>query len=145
MIKVIERPGIELEEMEFLFTTENNFETKIDEAANDIGRTPLIKIGGHIIEGSSIIYLNLYNDQFLPRISMRFKDTTNRLLDALFPIDNTLVKTFIQSSNDELMPIRMDFKITKFNPIKSKGGDNNDILIDLEGILNVDNLYKNTL
>ena len=35
----------------------------------------------------------------------------------------------------------MDFKITEFKPVKDKGGDNNDVVFELSGILNVDYLY----
>lgn len=140
MIKVIDRPSIVLKNIEFDFS-ENNSGSKIKEVSNDIGRTPLVKIGGQIIEGKSTLSLNLYNDQFLPRIFISFKDSSGNLLDALFPLDNSIISVFIQSSVDNLMPIRMDFKITRFNPIKSKNGDNNDVIIECEGILNVDNLY----
>lgn len=141
MIKVIDRPSIVLKNIEFDFS-ENNSSSKIKEVSNDIGRTPLVKIGGQIIEGKSTLSLNLYNDQFLPRIFISFKDSSGNLLDALFPLDNSVISVFIQSSVDNLMPIRMDFKITRFNPIKSKSGDNNDVIIECEGILNVDNLYN---
>lgn len=141
MIKVIDRPTIELKEIEFDFN-EQNSSSKIDEVSQDIGRFPLVKIGGQIIEGKSIISLNLYNDQFLPRILMNFKDSSGKLLDELYPLDNSIISTFIQSSVDNLMPIRMDFKITSFTPMKTKQGDNNDVVISLNGILNVDNLYS---
>lgn len=141
MIKVIERPSIVLKEINFKFS-DNNSSGKIKEVSNDIGRFPLVQIGGQIIEGTQINYLKLYNDQFLPRIKMRFGDSSGLLLDQLFPIDDSVVKTFIQSSNDNLNPIRMDFKITSFIPNKSTAGDNNNVIIDLEGILNVNNLYN---
>lgn len=141
MIKVIERANIILKEINFDFNDQNS-DSKINEVSQDIGRKPHIEIGSQIIETSSIIDLSLYNDQFLPRIKMTFKDSTGHLLDTLFPLDNSIIKAFIQSSNDNLMPIRMDFKILKFNPIKSSNGDNNDIVIELEGVLNVDNLYS---
>jgi len=141
MIKVIERPNIILKEIDFDFKQDTN-NSKLDEVSNDTGRKPYVEIGKQIIESTSIISLSLYNDQFLPRINMKFKDSTGHLLDSLFPLDNSIIKTFIQSSNDNLMPIRMDFKIMKYNPVKSKSGDNNDIIIELEGVLDVDNLYN---
>lgn len=141
MIRVIERPNIVLKEINVKFN-DNNTSSKIKEVSKDIGRFPFVQIGGQIIEGTNISFLNLYNDQFLPRIKMRFTDSSGLLLDSLFPLDDSIVKTFIQSSNDNLNPIRMDFKITSFIPNKSSGGDNNNVVIDLDGILNVNNLYN---
>ena len=141
MIKVINRPSIVLKKIEIKID-DNREQDGIKEHANDVGRFPYVKIGNYIIEGDSIISMSLYNDQFLPRITMKFRDSSGQLIDPLFPIDNSIINTFIQSSNDDLMPIRMDFKITVFNPVKSQGGDNDDIIFELEGILNVDYLYN---
>lgn len=140
MIKVIERPSIKLKDIEFNLVNEVNTSV-LEEYSKDIGRLPYVELGDASIESDNIISLDLYNDQFLPRISMKFKDSTGKLMDILFPLDNTIIKIFIQSDNDDLMPIRMDFKITKYHPNKSKGGDNNDIIFELDGILDVDNLY----
>lgn len=140
MIKVIERPSIKLKDIEFqLVDNVNN--SMLDEYSKDIGRVPYIELGTASIESKSIISLDLYNDQFLPRINVKFKDTTGKMIDILFPLDNTIVKVFIQSDNDDLMPIRMDFKITQFHPNKSKE-DGSDIIFELDGILDVDVLYS---
>ena len=139
MIVVYDRPQITVKEIKIQLPDSAN--VNVDEQANDIGRLPYIEIGKQVIEGNQIMVLSLYNDQFLPRITMRFKDSSGLLLDPLFPTDNSILKAFIQSSNDDLMPIRMDFKITEFKPVKDKGGDNNDVVFELSGILNVDYLY----
>jgi len=141
MIKVIERPSIKLKDIEFQLVDKVN-DSNLKEYSKDIGRVPYVELGDASIESKSIISLSLYNDQFLPRLNIKFKDTTGKFMDILFPLDDTIIKIFIQSDNDDLMPIRMDFKITQFHPVKSKSGDNNDIIFELDGILNVDELYS---
>jgi hypothetical protein len=141
MIKVIERPTIKLKEINFDLIKEGNKKTKIEEFSKDIGRYPYVEIGDLSVQNDQMILLQLFNDQFLPRISIQFRDTSGQLIDPLFPIDDTILKVFIQSNSDTLMPVRMDFKITDINPIKSKSGDNYDIIFSLSGILDVSFLY----
>ena len=142
MITVIERPSIKLKTIEFDLVKDGNKNTKIEEFSKDIGRTPYIEIGKLTVQGDQIILLQLFNDQFLPRIYIQFRDTSGQLIDPLFPIDDTILKLFIQADSDVLMPTRMDFKITDINPIKSKDGDNYDIIFGLSGILDVNYLYS---
>jgi len=142
MITVIDRPSIKLKKISFNLVKEGNKSTKIDEFSKDIGRYPYIEIGKLAIQPDQTILLQLFNDQFLPRIYIQFRDTSGQLIDPLFPIDDTILKVFIQADSDILMPVRMDFKITDINPIKSKPGDNYDVIFGLSGILNVDYLYN---
>jgi len=142
MITVIDRPTIRLKEINFDLVKEGNKSTKIEEFSKDIGRTPYVEIGKLTVQSDQMILLQLFNDQFLPRIYIQFRDTSGQLIDPLFPIDDTILKVFIQADSDILMPVRMDFKITDINPIKSKSGDNSDIIFGLTGILNVDYLYS---
>jgi len=142
MITVIDRPSIKLKEISFDLVKEGNKNTKIEEFSKDIGRYPYIEIGKLPIQPDQTILLQLFNDQFLPRIYIQFRDTSGQLIDPLFPIDDTILKVFIQADSNILMPVRMDFKITDINPIKSKAGDNYDVIFELHGILNVDYLYN---
>jgi len=142
MITVIDRPSIKLKEINFQLVQKGNKDPKIEEFSKDIGRQPYIEIGKLAIEADQTIMLQLFNDQFLPRIYIQFRDTSGQLIDPLFPIDDTILKVFIQADSDILMPIRMDFKITDINPIKSKPGDNYDIIFGLSGILDVNYLYQ---
>ena len=103
MIVVYDRPQITVESIKIQMN-DGAANTNLDEQANEVGRFPYIEIGKHVIEGNQIMVLSLYNDQFLPRITMRFKDSSGLLLDPLFPTDNSILKAFIQSSNDDLMP-----------------------------------------
>ena len=142
MITVIDRPSIKLKEIVFDINKEGNEDTKIKEFSKDIGRYPYVEIGNLTVQSDQMIQLQLFNDQFLPRLYIQFRDTSGQLIDPLFPIDDTIIKVFIQADSEVLMPVRMDFKITDINPIKSKPGDNYDIVFGLSGILDVSYLYS---
>ena len=136
MIKVIERPSIVLKELVI------NYQDTIgdyaaDEYAADTGRYPYLQIGGLVIQTNDTSKIVLYNDQFLPKIEVYFKDPTFKLIDPLFPLDDEIISVFIQSSSELLMPVRMDFKIIEFNVIKM----DNDINYVLTGLLDVNYLY----
>jgi len=136
MLKVLERPSIILRDLSL------NYQDTIgddlaDTYAADIGRFPYLQIAGLVIQTTDTTKIVLYNDQFLPKIEVFFKDPTFKLLDPLFPLDDTIISLFIQSSSELLLPIRMDFKITEFNVIKS----DNDINYVLTGLLDVNYLY----
>jgi hypothetical protein len=143
MIKVIERPTIKLKEIEINIEPTNK-DAKMDEHAKDIGRYPYVKIGGLVISPNDFVSFNLYNNHFLPKIELQFRDGTYKMIDPLFPVDNAIISLFIRSNSETLMPVRMDFKITEFNPIKSTGGDSQDIVFALTGILNIDYLYHSS-
>lgn len=142
MITVIERPSIKLKEINFDLVKEGNKKTKIEEFSKDIGRYPYVEIGNLTVQNDQMIMLQLFNDQFLPRLYIQFRDTSGQLIDPLFPVDDTIIKVFIQADSDVLMPVRMDFKITDINPIKSKSGDNYDVIFGLSGVLDVNFLYN---
>ena len=136
MIGVLERASILLKELVV------NYEDTIkdsaaDEYAGDIGRYPYLQIGNLVIQTTETSKIVLYNDQFLPKIEVFFKDPTLKLIDPLFPIDDEIISLFIKSSSEMLMPVRMDFKITEFNVVKGSS-DMNYVLV---GLLNVDYLY----
>jgi hypothetical protein len=140
MIKVLERPTITLKEL--VIDYEDNIENyPADEYANDIGRYPYLQIGELVIQTTDTTKIVLYNNQFLPKIEVYFKDPTMKLIDPLFPLDDEIISVFIQSSSESLMPVRMDFKITNFNVVKAGEKGHNDISYVLTGILNVDTLY----
>ena len=136
MLKVLERPTITVKDLsiDYTRTTENNV---ADEYAADVGRYPYIQIGNLVVQTTDTTKIVLYNDQFIPKIEIYFKDPTMKLIDPLFPLDDETISLFIQSSSELLMPVRMDFKITEFNIIKM----NSDINYVLTGLLNVNYLY----
>lgn len=141
MINVLDRPTIELKELEINIEQDNQDEM-VEEHSKDIGRYPYVMIGNLNISVEDFVSFKLYNNQFLPKIELQFKDGTYKMIDPLFPVDNSKLSLFIRSSSETLMPVRMDFKITQFNPIKSKSGDAQEIIFSLTGILDVDYLYN---
>jgi len=112
--------------------------------ADSIGRLPYILINGVTIENPDVEYFKLFNDRYLPEIEMTFKDPTNKIFDAQYPLDQQLLSIFIKANSDLLQPIRMDFYIIKFDAIKSDGGDSEDKTYELKAQLNVPFYIQNT-
>ena len=98
-------------------------------------------IDGTTVDPRDIIYIKLHNSKFLPEIELYCQDSKGILFNDLYPFDHdTLLCIFVKSSSENEMPIRMDFRITDYETIKS------DINIDsfkylIKGILNVDELH----
>jgi hypothetical protein len=136
MIKVIERPAIVLKQLEINYVSDVG-DYVADQYASDTGRYPYLQIRNLVIQTSDTTKIVLYNDQFLPKIEVYFKDPTFKLIDPLMPLDDDIISLFIQSSSELLMPIRMDFKITEFNVVKM----DSDINYVLTGLLDVNYLY----
>jgi hypothetical protein len=103
------------------------------------------------IDFNDLIYLKLHNDEFLPWIELKFKDSTNKSFDELFPGDNEIISLFIKSQTEDYWPIRMDFKIITFNPINDviqqtntktkKNKKSNRTTYNVVGVLDIDYLY----
>lgn len=138
MIKVVQRPTIKLKEL--VVNYEDIIEDNVaDEYAGDIGRYPYLQIGNLVLQTTETSKIVLYNNQFLPKIEVYFKDSTMKLIDPLFPLDDEIISLFIQSTSEDLMPIRMDFKITDFKV--DKQSEKSSINHVLTGILNVNKLF----
>jgi hypothetical protein len=140
MIEVKKRSTIILKELDIKYQDDVE-NSKIDQYADTIGKYPYVQLGNTVIQTDDTIKITLYNNQFLPKVEVQFKDPTYRIIDPLFPIDNTILSLFIRSTSDKLMFIRMDFKITNINVDKTKDGDNQELIFIITGILNVDYLY----
>jgi hypothetical protein len=136
MLKVLERPSIILKQISVNYM-DTIGDYAADDYANDIGRYPYLQIRNLVIQTTDTIKIVLYNDQFLPKIEVYFKDPTMKLIDPLFPLDDDIISLFIRSSSELLMPIRMDFKITEFNVVKN----DENINYVLTGLLDVNYLY----
>jgi hypothetical protein len=106
------------------------------QVASNLGIQPLIYYQGMLIPHNDLSKLEIYNDEFVPRISITFSDQTGIIKDRGFPVDNSIISVFIKSTRDDVLkPIRMDFKITNFNPnIDHNGG----IYFDIDGVINLD-------
>jgi hypothetical protein len=140
MITRLIRPSIELQKIDIKYNDDVQ-----DGNANDfvsrIGLYPFVIINGLILEYRYFVNFVLKNDQFLPKLEMKFKDLSNKMIDELFPLDDTTISIFIKSPSENLMPVRMDFKVTEFNPVKNDV-NNEETIYSLEGILNVNGLYN---
>ena len=139
MITVLQRPTIELVKLEVNYDNGVKAGPDVDYNVEQIGKYPYIYITGTLIESNSIAYLKLYNNTVVPYIEMEFTDKTCRLVDDYFPLDGALVSMFLNANNDNLMPIRMDFKIYEFYVIKGK--ETTDALsYKIKAYINVDDL-----
>lgn len=139
MIDVLDRPAIELVEIEIDYN-ETAEGKDLDYNVEQIGKYPYVYFDGAIIESKDIEYLKIYNDKIIPRIDMMFADPSGMIVDENYPLDDSIVSIFINSTDENLMPIRMDFKIIEFYTIKGRENDNT-LKFRLNAILNVDNLY----
>jgi len=154
MIEIIERATIETKEYNLDFAnnpelkkrnknqgidTPEKSDQEIDKNVDDLGKYPIVYIDGVMIEFTNVITLELYNDGYLPSLKLEFSDPTNKLTDENFPLDNSIISIFKESTNKSLMAIKMDFKITDFTIIKGTSGEALTFLI--EAIVNVDDFF----
>lgn len=139
MISVKFKPTIELNPINIPYQKDIS-DDKAQIFVDKIGQYPFVFFGGLILEYQYFIDFKLFNDDFLPRLEMKFKDLSYKMIDPLFPLDDSVISVFIKSSDENLRPIRMDFKIVEFNPIKNNI-NNEDITYSLVGYLNVNKLY----
>lgn len=133
------KPSIELKKLGFSYN-ENMSEENAKDYIDKIGVYPFVVINGLILEYTEFVEFKLFNDQFMPRLEMKFRDGSNRIIDPLFPLDDSIISVFIRTPNENVRPIRMDFKITHFNPNK-KNINKEDVVYSLKGILDVNVLY----
>jgi len=139
MIKRLIKPSIELKKIVIDYNTSVN-ETNAEEYISKIGQYPFVVFNGLIIDYKYFIDFKLSNDQFLPKLEMKFRDFSNKMIDQLFPLDNSIISVYIKSSSEYLQPIRMDFKVMQFNPIKN-GITNEEVIYSIVGTLDVAGLY----
>lgn len=114
--------------------------------ARDLGKFPyLVFAYGEklALEAKDLIYFKLIGDQYIPEIQVVFRDPTNKLIDDNFPLDKSIVSLMLRSNSDILMPIRCDFYITNFNPVKDKSfGD--DKIYTMRAILDLPIIIRNS-
>lgn len=141
MIKVITRPVIKLKQLEYNYNNTTLSDDSAQHYGDTFGKYPFVQLGNTVIQSDDTIKLTLYNNQFVPKLEIQFKDPTYRIIDPLFPTDNTIISVFIRSTNDTLMFIRMDFKVTNIVADKGKDGDNQERIFTITGLLDVDYIY----
>lgn len=141
MLDIKRRSKLQLIPIEYDYKT-NSAENDKDLYGENVGRYPLVFYKGISIEADDVLFLILMNDGFLPKLELKFHDKSNKMFSENYPLDNDLISIFIRSENELTMPVRMDFKIVDFNPIKSKGKSSQNLVYYLKGELNVDFLYN---
>lgn len=152
MIEVLQRSTIITKAYELNYSNNPNLVKKSKEGLpekndDDIGRNvddlskyPVVYLNNVMIESTNISKLYLFNDEFLPKLRLEFSDPTNKLLDENFPIDNSIISIFKDSTNTTFMGIKMDFKVTDFTIIKGTKTTEH-ITFRIDGALNVDDFY----
>ena len=115
-----------------------SFELAVDEdvkkdVLSNFGKIPMLWYNSYQIRVEDIKYLCLFNDGSVPCIKATFKDSLNLMRDVAFPLDDTRVSVFINTLSEQLKPIHLDFKITKFSSVNQE--------YSLTGTLDVSELY----
>lgn len=149
MITVLEKSKIKTEVISFQL----NDELSADLLSQSFDYTPYVylkkiddsttnpPIIGTSIDARDIIFVKLFNNKFLPEIELCCYDSKGILFNDLYPFDHDmLICVFFKSNSENTMPIRMDFRCTSYETIKSD--ENRDIFkYIISGILNVDELH----
>ena len=142
MIKVVQRPKIRVKPIEIDYN-ENTADDALNFNTENLGRLfPLLYFNGLPLDGNDIDYFKLSNDEFFPHFEMVFRDSSNKLKEDIYPLDNAILSIFIKARSEYLMPVRMDFKITDFRTIKYTKGETNKIKLKASGVLDINSLYK---
>jgi len=127
MIKVIEKSKIKTKQLSFKL----NDPTSADLLVQSFNYVPYIfisklndtrvpPIDGTTIDPKDIVYVKLHNSKFIPEIELYCDDSKGILFNDLYPFDHdTLISIFIKSNSENTMPIRMDFRVTEYETIKS--------------------------
>ena len=103
------------------------------EIALNFGKIPMIWYNSYQIKPTDIRFINLSTVGLIPTLKITFFDTYNIMKDSGFPLDDTKVSLFINTLSENLKPIHLDFKITKFSV------DNRTY--NITGVIDVSELY----
>lgn len=139
MITRLVKPSIELKNITI------NYDKSIEDSnaedyVSKIGLYPFVMFNGLIIDYKQFVDFKILNDDFTPKLELVFRDYSNLMIDSLFPLDDSIISVYIKSPSEHLQPIRMDFKIMQFNPVKN-GISSEDVVYSLVGYLDVTALY----
>lgn len=85
---------------------------------------PFVKINDYVFDSGEIVYFQLDQLDFLPRITFIFKLTkTEAFRSQAYPKDGDLMSVFIRARNNSFKPVRNDYVIKTVS--SSKGGAEN--------------------
>ena len=104
-----------------------------EEVVSGLGNAPFVWYNAYQIEPRDITSFSLSNDSFLPKLKIVFSDSQNLMADKGFPLDDSKIKIFVNSRDENLKPIFMQFKIVSFSI--------NNGLYNIEGVADIPKLY----
>ena len=110
-----------------------NSEDQQNEIVQGLGNIPFVWYNSYQIEYNDIRFFNLSIQEHLPTVKIIFFDSLNLMKDRSFPLDDSKIEVFINSRSDQVKPIFLQFKITKFTINGSE--------YSINGILDVNYLY----
>jgi hypothetical protein len=148
MIERIDLPTIVTKSYELDYSENPGDREKTDrevqQNAGDLNRGPIVWLNGLQIEPSSIETIILNNNTYLPKVTIVFVDPTGKLCDENFPLDNSTVSIYKGSPSPDspFYGIKMDFKITDFNIIKGREGQE-DLKYEIDAIIDINDFYLN--
>jgi predicted chitinase len=99
----------------------------------NFGKIPMIWYNSYQIKPSDIQFINLSTVGVVPTLKITFTDTYNVMKDKAFPLDDTKISIFINTLSENLKPIHLDFKISKFSV--------NNKVYNITGVIDVGELY----
>ena len=107
-----------------------------DEIVQGLGNIPFIWYNSYQIEYNDIRFFNLSIQEHLPTVKIIFFDSLNLMKDKAFPLDDSKIEVFINARSEQVKPIFLQFKITKFSINGSE--------YSISGVLDVNYLYLKT-
>lgn len=107
-------------------------ETQKKEFVRGLGYVPLVWYNAMQVDYADISYFSIYFDGILPHINIFFSDSLALIKDLATPIDNSKITIFINSRNDSLRPIHLDFKVKTY--VNEGGFMNITAALDVSGI-----------
>lgn len=132
-ITVKNKPTLNVPRIEFPIQPSLKEQTQL--MAARFGYTPVAYYQGLPIEEGSIVYFKLESTEWLPKLTITIKDWSSQMKSKLFALDNQNITIFINSRENGLRDILMDFKIITYDY------DQKQDLIFITGWPNVNDLY----
>lgn len=102
---------------------------------------PIVQINGMIVPRENVLSFSLYQNEFMPNITLSFKDTQGTFSTTHLPIHTPIVSIYLASTNQNLKSIACDFIILS---IRSTPLSNGVTKYDYVGELYVPNFNNNT-
>lgn len=124
-IENITKPTIKVEPIVYNSPVDNSIDVPI-------GKKPFIWFND--IQIDTVEKFSLNSSDFLPTISIVFRDSYGYFDNLRFANDDDRVRVFIDSKSDLIRPIFLEFKILKFTKVEEG-------LFSMKGSLNVNKMY----